>query len=98
MLKTLQEICRREEIDKTFMSFDSSYGSSTLEGGLGVMVNSFICPVQLIVFCFFNQRLVSLIMSFLIQEYEWLTTAKREIWRNGIGKMYNYIFHFLPAN
>ena len=29
MLKTLQEICRREEIDKNFMSFDSSYGSST---------------------------------------------------------------------
>ena len=50
-----------------------------MEGGLGVMVNSFICPVQLIVFCLFNQRLVSLIMSFLIQEYEWLTSAKREI-------------------
>ena len=29
MLKTLQEICRREEIDKNFMSFDSSYGSLT---------------------------------------------------------------------
>ena len=50
-----------------------------MEGGLGVMVNSFICPVQLIVFCLFNQRLVSRMMSFLIQEYEWLTSAKREI-------------------
>ena len=50
-----------------------------MEGELGVMVNSFIFPVQLIVFCFFNPRLVSLIISFLIQEYEWLTTAKREI-------------------
>ena len=58
---------------------DLDTGGGDVEGGLGVMVNSFICPVQLIVFCFFNQRLVSLIMSFLIQEYEWLTTAKREI-------------------
>ena len=55
------------------------WGGGDVEGGLGVMVNSFICPVQLIVFCFFNQRLVPLIMSFLIQEYEWLTSAKREI-------------------
>ena len=58
---------------------DLDTGGGDVEGGRGVMVNSFICPVQLIVFCFFNQRLVSLIISFLVQEYEWLTTAKREI-------------------
>ena len=50
-----------------------------VEGGLGMDVNSFNCPVQLIVFGFFYRRLISLIMSFVIQEYEWLTTAKREI-------------------
>ena len=50
-----------------------------MEGGLGMAVNSFNCPVQLIVFGFFVRRLISLIMSFVIQEYEWLTTAKREI-------------------
>ena len=62
-----------------------------VERGPGVAVKSFICTVQLIVlflfvlsglfFLFFfliRDSFLSL-MSFFIQEYEWLTTAKREI-------------------
>ena len=68
-----------------------------VEGGRGVAVKSFSYPVQFIVFCFYGRH-VSLITSFFIQEYEWLTADKREIWKNGLGKMYNYIFQFRPAN
>ena len=54
------------------------------------------CSVHCVLF--FYGRHVSLITSFFIQEYEWLTTAKKGNLKNEIGKMYNYIFHFLPAN
>ena len=46
------------------------------EGGRGVAVKSFSCPVQFIVFCFYGRH-VSLITSFFIQEYEWLTADKK---------------------
>ena len=48
-----------------------------MEGGGRGAVKSFSCPVQFIVFCFFYGRHVSLITSLFIQEYEWLTTAKK---------------------
>ena len=76
---------------------DLGTGGGDVEGGRGVAVKSFSCPVQFIVFCFYGRH-VSLITSFFIQEYEWLTADKREIWKNGLGKMHNYIFQFRPAN
>ena len=68
------------------------------KGGGGGGVEELQLPYLAFCGVFFTGGHTSLIMSSFIQEYEWLTTAKREIWRNGIGKMYNYIFHFLPAN
>ena len=65
-----------------------------MERGPGVAVKSFSCTVQLIVlflfvlfgffffffyFYFFIRDSFLSLMSFFIQEYEWLTTAKREI-------------------
>ena len=80
-------------------------GGNMWKGAGGGTVKSFSCPVQFIVFCFFYVCSVffygghvSLITSFFIQEYGWLTTAKKGNLKNGKGKMYNYIFHFLPAN
>ena len=73
-------------------------GGKMWKGAGGGALKSFSCPVQFIVFYFFYGRHVSLITSFFIQEYGWLTTAKKGNLKNGKGKMYNYIFHFLPAN
>ena len=66
------------------------------KGGGGGGVEELQLPYLAFCGVFFTGGHTSL--SSFIQEYEWLTTAKSEIWRNGIGKMYNYIFHFLPAN
>ena len=53
-------------------------GEKMWKGAGGGAAKSFSCPVQFIVFCFFFYgRHVSLITSFFIQEYGWLTTVKK---------------------
>ena len=52
-------------------------GGKMWKGAGGGALKSFSCPVQFIVFYFFYGRHVSLITSFFIQEYGWLTTVKK---------------------
>ena len=85
-----------ERSRKALTEFGTGGKMWTGAGGGGGEEFQLPCSVHCVLF--FYGRHVSLITSFFIQEYEWLTTAKKGNLKNGIGKMYNYIFHFLPAN